>query len=406
MNPSAPSTQMFSVNIDGETVNDEWNKAVPIPAALAKRNAALETRHHSTSPTEMENKMTKAQNNYKENLENTRSKAAKETTKVHAAQERRAEFGENMSMMGNAMGNNDTTTKLPKVLSERLATLAPSSKTTTASLVTKQQKAAANRKAANEAKQAKANKSSARIAAAKDRKHAQVRADAPAGIFQVDASEGNNAASGGWNENIKLPARLAKRVEEVNAHFDYDVMKRYANTEAKYISKQDAIVAKAKIASERVEAAKVRRALRKGDDFHFTVTSTEESMDKAQGWAPKPQMPARLQARLDTLKGKFTSASPNTRQERAAIKRATFHKSIAAKGRAETEKCEAATRTRALASGSATHFTVSEAKFAGDVDETMANKHGWGTQQTSKLPSRLQERLASMNFGPKTSQSQ
>ena len=55
--PNAPNTQMFSVNVDGETVTDAWNQAVPMPAHLAERVDKLQKRHHSTSPNEMENKI-------------------------------------------------------------------------------------------------------------------------------------------------------------------------------------------------------------------------------------------------------------------------------------------------------------------------------------------------------------
>ena len=214
-NPSAPTTQMFSVDVNGETVAETWNKAVPMPAHLAERVDTLSKRHHSTSPTDMENKMEKAQQNYKENLKNTRSKAHIATAKGVKAKERRAEFGENMSMMGNAMGNKDESTKLPKSLASRVESLAPAP-TTKDSLMSKQDKAAANRKAANEKKQLKASAASTKIAAAKARKEAEFREaqSATGKFFEVDAGIETNTSNGGWGAKVPLPTHLSERVKE------------------------------------------------------------------------------------------------------------------------------------------------------------------------------------------------
>jgi len=404
-NPSAPTTQMFSVDVNGETVAETWNQAVPMPAHLAERVDTLSKRHHSTSPTEMENKMQQAAQNYKENLENTRSKAHMATAKGAKAKERRAEFGENMALMGNAMGNKDQSIKLPKSLAKRVDRLAPA-KTSKDSLMSKQAKAGANRKAALEKTQAKASASTAKVAAAKARKEASAREaqGATGQFFEVDAGVDDNSTNGGWGAKVPLPAHLSERVREVSKQFEYDVSEREARTATNHQMQLDAKAAKAKLASERVEAAKQRRFLAKGDENHFTITADKETDDlnSAFGFAGKPPLPAHLQKRLSSLQGKFHSASPNTRQERAAEHRVKFNADIAAKGRQSTLKNEASARRRALATGDAnTHFTVSEATFAASEEAVLENNNGWGVQQSQKLPGRLQNRLAKMNFGPK-----
>ena len=305
-NPSAPSTQMFSVNIDGETVAETWNQAVPMPAHLAQRVDQLEKQHHSTSPTDMENKCKQATQNHKENLENISTKAHMATVKGEHAKARRAEFGENMTLMGNTMGNTEQSIKLPKALATRVESLTKQTKTSD-TIMTKQEKAAANRQALNEAKQMKASVSSTKIAAAKTRKEVQVRESmAASGFFQVDASQESSASSGGWNQTIPLPKHLAERVKTVSKQFDYDVMQREARTASNHQNKLDGIAAKAKVASERVEQAKQRRLLAKGDANHFTVTAEKDAdeVQGANGWASKPTLPAHLQERLDTLSKK------------------------------------------------------------------------------------------------------
>ncbi len=397
MQPSAPSTQIFSVNIDGETVAETWNKAVPMPDHLAKRVDQLEKRHHSTSPSDMENRMQQATQNYKENLENTKTKAHMATVKGENAKARRAEFGENMTLMGNAMGNKDQSVKLPKALSTRIATLSNKNNTTSSTIMSKQEKAAANRKAALEAKKMKAAVSTAKVAAAKAKKETKIRESmGQNGFYEVDVSADSASTKGGWNQNIPLPERLSKRVKAVNEKFDYDVMGRYNRTADNYQKKLDAIAAKAKIASERVEKAKQRRALLKGDENHFTVTASgEEKVASDNGWTAKPTLPPHLQTRLNELNTKHQkNADYFEKQNNAANKRAAFLADIAAKGKLESEKIEASKNRRAIAAGSATHFTVTEASFAATEEEgIMENKNGWGRQQAQKLPSHLQERL-------------
>ena len=416
--PNAPSTQMYSVNLAGQTIAETWNQAVPMPSTLAERNDMLEKQHHH-SANEMKARENKASENYKENLENISAKGHMESVKAESAKTRRAEFGENMTLMGNQMGNVDNKIKLPHKLKQRLkeTTLQFQSKD---SPTTKQCRADANRTAALAAKQNKAKASTSKVAAAKARKAEGVRQQMESsGFYEVDVggasatTTDNDVPAGGWNQTVPLPRKLAERVKQVNQQFDYDVMQRWGNTVNNHQSKLNTIAAKGKIASERVAQAKQRRLLMKGDDMHFTVTTTattttageDDAVSGTQGWAAKPILPPRLQSRLDRLNdGKKTTVAlsdVNDKQQQAALKRAACHMAIAKKGRVATEKHDAAKNRRAVATGNATHFTVSEARFvavadvatAGD-DTTVEAKHGWGTQQTTKMPNHLRERVA------------
>ena len=60
------------------------------------------------------------------------------------------------------------------------------------------------------------------------------------------------------------------------------------------------------------------------------------------------------------------------------------------------DEVQRAKTRRALASGDANHFTVTEAKFnANDTkDGNMTSAHGWGRQQATKLPASLLDRLS------------
>jgi hypothetical protein len=415
--PNAPSTQMYSVNLAGQTIAETWNQAVPMPSTLAERNDMLEKQHHH-SANEMKARENKASENYKENLENISAKGHMESVKAESAKTRRAEFGENMTLMGNQMGNVENKIKLPHKLKQRIATLSKD-QTTTSTLQSKQAKADANRTAALAAKQNKAKASTSKVAAAKARKAEGVRQQMESsGFYEVDVGGASatttdkDVPAGGWNQTVPLPRKLAERVKQVNQQFDYDVMQRWGNTVNNHQSKLNTIAAKGKIASERVAQAKQRRLLMKGDDMHFTVTTAttttageDDAVSGTQGWAAKPILPPRLQSRLDRLNnGKKTTVAlsdVNDKQQQAALKRAACHMAIAKKGRVATEKHDAAKNRRAVATGNATHFTVSEARFvavadvatAGD-ETTVEAKHGWGTQQTTKMPNHLRERVA------------
>ena len=391
---------LFSVDENGQPVQDTWNQKVPMPARLAERVDNLQKRF-ATSPTEMNQKEANAALRQKENVENIRAKAQKATVKGNQARERRTEFGENMHFMGNTMGNTEAPVKLPKSLQSRVQALAPAPVTSSA-LKAKQAKASQNREAALAAKRAAAKTSSARAAAAQERKHAAVRKSQEAvGLFEVDVGAEETQAAGGWGRKVPLPPRLQQRVKKMQERFSYDVNERFDRTAANHAQSVDAIRARAHQTSERVEAARQRRALAAGDEFHFTVTADPADADadlaKAQGWtAQTPALPARLQQRLTTLKQQFPAKDTFAEQARAAANRTAFHEGVAAKGRAEgSEKIAAAQSRRALAVGDATHFTVQQAKFsAEDDDNAVEAVNGWGVQKRAKLPSRLAARLA------------
>ncbi len=260
-------------------------------------------------------------------------------------------------------------------------------------VVSRQARAAANRAAFNARTQDKARSVSDRVANAQAQKQLMTGDDNHFTVL-VARNTDAQAAEQGWAAKPSLPNRLQQRLatlkigNQAATHFERQA--RAAANRAAFLAN---IAKKAHDESEKLANATSRRAVAQGDGANGCIFSVgagaEEKNDNQSGWGAAKPLPARLSARLQTLKQAHAPKPHAERTAAAAARRAAFQASIAAKAAAETDKIANAASRRALATGDANTFTVA---FAGaEEDAAIDAKQGWN--QTNRLPTRLSERL-------------
>lgn len=160
---------------------------------------------------------------------------------------------------------------MPKRLAARAAQLLKQSPTKQ-KLTAKIGRGDANRAKHNEAVRAKASKTIAKMQAARARK---LLNEMDAGIVLLNTAEQRKLSP------VKLPKRLSERVERLTMRFGYDGAEREKRVEENRLRRISEIRAKAAAASQKIAAAKARRAKINREKQLERINAVNQGEDKS-----------------------------------------------------------------------------------------------------------------------------